>query len=295
MKKNYIVITGGAGFIGSNLTNYLLKKTNFNIISLDNYSTGKRKNHIKNKRVKYIIGENKNIFKLLKIYKKKIKVIYHFGEFSRIYQSFKECKKCFDYNITGSLRIIEFCILNKIKIIYSASSSNLGNQGKDENLSPYSWSKSKNVEFIKNSNKWFGLKYEILYFYNVYGRKQLTNNKMAAVIGIFENQTKKGEPLTVVYPGNQKRDFTNIDDVIVGCYLAFKKGKNSEYMLGTLKQHTVLQIARMFSKKIKFVKARPGERFGSFHMANNALKDLGYKPRIKIRDYINKFKYENNL
>jgi len=284
--KNIIVVTGGAGFIGSNLIKYLLKKTNFKIISVDNYSTGSKKNQINHKNVKYISGQNKDISKILKPYLKKIKVIFHFGEFSRIYQSFINTKTCLDYNIHHSFEVIKFAKDNKIRIIYSATSSNLGNNGRDENLSPYAWAKSKNIELIKNYSKWFGLKYELLYFYNVYGPGQILNGPMSAVVGIFQNQFKKKIPLTVVKPGSQKRDFTHIDDIINGCYLAFKKGKQKEYMLGTQKQYSVLQIAKMFNSKIKFLPPRDGERFGSSMPNNNALIYLGYKAKININNYI---------
>ena len=290
MKKNIILITGGAGFIGSSLIkNFLKNKYNYKIISLDNYSTGTIKNQVINKNVKYIKGNNKDIDKLMKKYKNKIKVIFHFGEFSRIFQSFKNYKKCFEYNIHHSSKVIEFAKDNKIKIIYSATSSNLGNNGKDENLSPYAWSKSKNIELIKNYNKWFGLNYELVYFYNVYGPGQILNSPMSAVIGIFEEQYKKRKPLTVVKPGNQRRDFTHIDDIVRGCYLAWKKGKQNEYMLGTKKNHSIIEIAKMFKSKIKYIPSRPGERFGSTIPNNNAENILGYSAKVKIKDYIQNF------
>ena len=286
--KKIILVTGGAGFIGSNLINFLIKKTNYKIISLDNYFTGNKKNHIKDKRIKYIKGENYNINKILNIYKNQIKVIFHFGEFSRIYQSFKNYKKCFEFNIHHSSKVIEFAKNNKIKLIYSATSSNLGNNGRDENLSPYAWTKSKNIELIKNYNKWFGLKYEFVYFYNVYGPRQITNSPMSAVIGIFEEQYKKNKPLTVVRPGTQRRDFTHINDIIKGCYLAWKKGNQNHYMLGTHKTYSIIQIAKMFKTRIKYLPKRKGERFGSTIINNNAKKILGYSAQIDIRDYIKK-------
>jgi UDP-glucose 4-epimerase len=287
--KNIIIVTGGAGFIGSNLIKYLIQKTKFKIISIDNYSTGTIKNHIIHKNVRYIKSENINISKILKSYKKKIKVIFHFGEFSRIYQSFLKPKECLNSNINNSFEVINFAKDNKIKVIYSATSSALGNNGMDENLSPYAWAKSKNIELIKNYSKWFGLKYELLYFYNVYGPGQILNTPMSAVIGIFETLFKKKKPLTIVKPGTQKRDFTHIDDIINGCYLAFIKGRQNEYMLCSKKQYSILEIAKMFKTKIKFLPPRKGERFGSSVLNNNALNHLGYKPNVKINDYISNY------
>ena len=289
MKKNFIVVTGGAGFIGSSLIKYFIKKTKFKIVSIDNYSTGSKKNHIKHSNVKYIKGDNKYIDKYLKNYKNKINTIFHFGEFSRIYQSFKYYKKCFDYNIYNSFKVIDYAKNNNIKIIYSATSSNLGNKGKDEDLSPYTWAKTKNIELIKNYSKWFKLRYELVYFYNVYGPGQILNSNMSAVIGIFESQFKKNKPLTVVKPGTQKRDFTHIDDIVYGCYLAWKKGNQNEYMLGTKKNYSILDIAKMFNTKIKYLPSRPGDRYGSTFKNNNAQKILSYKPKKKIEDYIKKF------
>jgi len=294
MKKNIIVITGGAGFIGSSLIKYFIKnKFKEKIISIDNYSTGNKKNHLQHNNIKYLKGENKNINKLLKSYKNKIKVIFHFGEFSRIYQSFIKYKECFDYNIHHSSQVIEFAKNNNIKIIYSATSSNLGNNGEDENLSPYAWTKSKNIELIKNYNKWFGLKYELVYFYNVYGPGQIMKSPMSAVIGIFESRYKKGLPLTIVRPGTQRRDFTHISDIVRGCLLAWKKGNQNDYMLGTKKNYSIIEIAKMFKTKIKYLPSRPGERFGSTVPNNNAKKILNYSASIDIKDYIEEFIQKN--
>jgi len=287
--KNIIVVTGGAGFIGSNLIKFLLKKTDFKIISLDNYSTGSKNNHINHKNVKYIKGENINISKILKKYTNKIKVIFHFGEFSRIYQSFLNTKECLNNNIYNSFEVINFANDNKIKIIYSATSSNLGNNGRDQNSSPYAWTKSKNIELIKNYSKWFGLKYELLFFYNVYGPGQISIGKMATIIGIFETQYKNKKPLTIVKPGSQIRDFTHIDDIIDGCYLALTKGKNNEYMLSSGKKYSILQVAKMFNVKHKFIPSRPGDRSNSTILNNNAKTILGFKAKKNIKTYIKEF------
>ena len=291
--KNIIIVTGGAGFIGSNLIKYLLKKTQFKIISIDNYSTGTKKNHITHKNVKYIKSENINISKILKKYTNKIKVIFHFGEFSRIYQSFLNTKECLNTNIYNSFEVINFANDNKIKIIYSATSSALGNNGKDQNQSPYAWSKTKNMELIKNFSKWFGLKYELVFFYNVYGPNQIMDGPMSALIGIFESQYKKKIPLTIVKPGLQSRDFTHVDDIVHGCYLAWTKGKQREYMLCTNKSYSIFEIAKMFSTKYKFLKSRPGDRFGSITTNNNAKKILGFSAKIDIKNYIKDFINKN--
>jgi len=287
--KKIIIVTGGAGFIGSNLIRFLLKRTNFNIISIDNYTTGSIKNHVINKNVKYINGQNKDISRILRNYKKKIKIIYHFGEFSRIYQSFLHTKDCVNSNIYNSFEVINFAKDNNIKIIYSATSSNLGNDGKDQNSSPYAWTKTKNIELIKNYGDWFGLRYEILYFYNVYGPGQIKNGKMSALIAIFEKQYKNKKPLTIVKPGTQLRDFTHIDDIIEGCYKAVIKNKNKEYMFSSGKKFSILQIAKMFNTKYKYISKRPGDRKDSIVLNNNAKKILGFKTKNTLKDYIENF------
>ena len=223
--KNFLVITGGAGFVGSNLIKFFLKKTKFKIISLDNYSSGSKKNHIKSSRIKYLRGHTKNIDKILLKYKHNINCIFHFGEFARIFQSFKKFDQCYDSNNIGSKSVFKFCLENKIKLIYSATSASVGNNGKDKNLSPYAFTKAKNLELLENLKKWFKFKYEVVYFYNVYGPKQIEEGDMATVIGIFENCYKNKKPLTIVRPGSQTRRFTHIEDTIKVCYEAWKKNK----------------------------------------------------------------------
>ena len=288
-----IVITGGLGFIGSNFAKYLDKKIkNYEIIIFDKSKKNFKNLKLKNNRCKIIISNTIHIENKLKNYKN-IEAIFHFGEFSRIVQSFKYEKECFLSNTLGTYKVLKFCIDRKIKVIYSASSSKFGNKGKNENLSPYSWTKSKNVELIKNFNQWYGLKYEIVYFYNVYGPTQAQSGKLAAVIGIFEGQYLKNKPLTVVSTGNMKRDFTHIEDIIRGTYLAWRKKLNREYFLGTGNIKSIIYIAKLFKHKIKFIPARVGERFSSNKIPNDTYKILGFKPKIKIENYIKDFVIKN--
>ncbi len=289
--KNTLLITGGAGFIGTNLIELLLKKTKFNIISYDNYSTGSVKNHIKNSRLKYVKANTNDIKKIINKYKNNIHTLFHFGEFSRIHQSFSNNKDCFDSNISGTKNVLEFCLKNKIQVIYSATSANLGNSGKDEDLSPYAFTKANNLKLIVNLNKWFGLKYKIIYFYNVYGSRQIIKSSMAAVIGIFEYYFKKKKALPVVYPGSQKRRFTHINDTVKACYFAWKNKNGQHYSIAYNKSYSIIEIARMFSNKIKLISKRKGERKDS-KLPNKFLnyKIIKIKAKINIKDYIQKLK-----
>ncbi len=288
--KNIIVITGGAGFVGSHLIEVMLNKTNYQILSIDNYSSGTKKNHIKNKRVKYIKGDTKNIEILLKNIKKKIHSIFHFGEFSRIYQSFIKFNQCYESNTLGSKAVFKFCLDNNIKLIYSATSASLGNDGRDKNLSPYSFTKSKNLELLSNLKKWFNIKYEVIFFYNVYGPRQIETGDMATIIGIFENCYKKNKFLPIVKPGTQTRRFTHIYDTVNGCYRAWKKNKNLFYSVSNRKSYSIIEVAKLFKSKYKFLPKRKGERYSSAltSIANNKKvhKIFG---KINLKDYIKDF------
>jgi len=290
VKKDIIVVTGGAGFVGTNLINLLLKKTVYKIISIDDYSSGTINNHIVNKRVKYLNSNTAIISKTLQKYKKKIHSVFHFGEFSRIYQSFLKMNECIMSNTIGTNAVFNFCFVNKIKLIYSATSASIGNKGSDKNLSPYAFTKAKNIEMLENLKKWFGFKYEIIYFYNVYGPNQIYKGDMATVIGIFEDQYKKKIPLTVVKPGTQSRRFTHILDTVEACYRAWKKNKCRHYSISSQKSYTIIEVARMFKTKIKFLPSRAGERYASaltsMNLSNKVYKMFG---KIQLKEYIENF------
>ena len=288
--KKIIVVTGGAGFVGSNLIQYLLKKTNFKIISLDNYSSGSKKNHFKDTRVKYLKCDTKKISSALSPYLKNIISVFHFGEFSRIYQSFLKMNECISSNSIGTHEVFNFCLRNKIKLIYSATSATIGNNGNDKNLSPYAFTKAKNLEMLENLKKWYKFKFEVIYFYNVYGPRQICKGDMATVIGIFENQYKNLKPLTVVKPGTQSRRFTHINDTVEVCYQAWKKNKSRHYSISNKKSYSILQVAKMFNHKIKLLPKRRGERYASaltnMNLSNKVYKKFG---KIELKEYILKF------
>ena len=293
-KKNTILVTGGAGFVGSNLIDYLLKKSNYFIISIDNYSSGYKKNHLKNRRIKYVKANTRDIAKIISN-PKKIKVVFHFGEFSRIYQSFINMNECIDSNTVGTNSVFNFCLKNKIKLIYSATSASLGNKGNDKNLSPYAFTKAKNLELLENLKKWFNFKFEVIYFYNVYGPRQISKGKMSTVIGIFEEAYKNNKPLPVVKPGTQTRRFTHIDDTVKTCFLAWKKNLSRHYSISSKDSLSIIEVANMFKSKIKFLNKRPGERYASaltkMNLSNKVYRHFG---KIKLSKYINDFLKKNN-
>ena len=292
--KNILVVTGGAGFIGSNLISELLKFKKFKIISIDNYSSGLSKNHIKNKRVKYLKGSTKNIEVLLKSDVHKIHSIFHFGEFARIYQSFKKINECFASNIEGSLNVFNFALKNKIRLIYSATSASLGNKGKDMNLSPYAFSKAKNLELLENLKRWFNFRYEVIYFYNVYGERQICKGDMATVVGIFEDYFKRSKKLPVVRPGTQVRRFTHVYDTVKACIFAWKKNKCKHYSVASKQSYSILELAKLFGNKIRYLPKRAGERYASaltkMHLNNKIIR---LSAKIRLKNYINNFLMNN--
>ncbi|MDB0059621.1 NAD-dependent epimerase/dehydratase family protein [bacterium] len=283
-----ILVTGGCGFIGSNLIEHLLKeyKEVEKIVVLDNMFTGKEENKVDHKKVIYIESPTWDIDKFFSDKEGLFDTVFHFGEYSRIVKSFNDSKYVMKTNLHGTTCILEKCRKWKAKLIYSASSSKFGNDGKDENLSPYAWVKSKMVELIKNYNKWYDLQYEICYFFNVYGPKQIMKGDYSTVIGIFERQYKNNEPLSVVEPGTQYRDFTHVYDVVEGVIKSVNMNMNREWMLRSGVNYKIIDVAKMFTDNIIMLPERRGERFTSEEFNNDTEEVLNWGPKYKLEEYI---------
>lgn len=284
-----ILVTGGAGFVGTNLIELLSKNKDLDIICLDNYFTGNKK---KISGVKYLEGSTKDIFS----FENQIgspEIVYHLGEYSRIATSFEDIRKVWDLNSLGTFEVLEYCKEKGSKIIYAGSSSKFGNNGEDENLSPYAWIKSKNVELIKNYNKWFGVEYAIAYLYNVYGDGQISKGKYATVVGIFLDQFLNSKPLTVVSPGSQKRYFTHIDDVVLGLKMIGEHGHGDNYCLCDKNSlFSIMELAKMFSENIETIPSQNGNRVDLQAPSDKCSAELGWSTSKNISDYITKIKGE---
>lgn len=282
-----IIITGGSGFIGSNLIKRLLNDNKIiNILSIDNYLTGLKDNEIIDNRITYVCDSTWNINKRKKYSDFNPSLLYHFGEYSRIASSFGEPNMVMNYNLRGTFEVIEFCRNNNCKLIYSGSTSIFGNNMKDQHSSPYSWSKAKNIELIRNYKKWYNLDFVITYFSNVYGEGQIESGKYSTVIGIFKKQYENNEPLTIVKPGTQTRDFTHINDTIDAIIIASQKGEGDGYIIRTGIQYTVLEVAKMFSNNYVLVQEQRGNRTESSGNMDKML-ELGWKSTFHLKDYIN--------
>ncbi len=286
-----ILVVGGAGFIGSNLIHSLSKRNNTSITSLDCYFTGSKKNHID--RIRYIKGYSWDIEEIFK--NEIFDVIFHFGEYSRIVHSFDDIKFVSESILRGTPCVFNYARNTGAKVIYSASSSKFGNNGKDENLSPYAWMKAKMVELLKNYNLWFNLRYEICYFFNVYGPNQIYEGNYATVVAIFEKQFKEGQKLTVVRPGNQSRDFTHVYDIVSGLEKAMKINKNNEWFLRSGINVKITELAEMFTDNWMLVKERRGERFTSEYFETDTQLKLKWEPKESLVEWVNQIKNNMNV
>ena len=289
MKKNKIIlVTGGAGFIGSHLIERLVQDKNNRIISLDNYFSGTEKNHIQG--AEYIKGETKDIEEHIK---EMPDIVYHLGEYSRVLTSFDDVGIVWRSNILGTFSVLEFCRKNNIKIIYAGSSTKFGDNigGRDE--SPYAWSKANNTELVNNYGKWFNLPHAVTYFYNVYGGREISKGKYATLIGIFSRKYRNNEPLAIISPGTQRRAFTHINDTVDGLMLVGEKGKGDGYCIGSEKTYSILEIANFFGSKIEMIPEKKGDRRSST-IDLSKMKELGWSAKRDIKDYIELVKEKNS-
>jgi len=279
-----ILITGGAGFIGSNLCERLVRYNENKIYSLDNYSTGSKDNHVSG--VTYIDGETSDIDRLIDF---KPDYIYHLGEYSRVEQSFDDIEKVWRYNKDGIFSVLQFCRKTGAKIIYAGSSTKFGDGGLGRSQSPYAWTKASNTELVENYGEWFNVPFAIVYFYNVYGNREIASGKYATLIALFKEKIVHGEPLTIVSPGTQKRNFTHIDDIIDGLVLVGENGFGDEFGIGSAESYTILEIAKMFGGDIKMLPERRGNRMVA-DVITSKTEALGWKAKKSIEYYIKEFK-----
>ena len=278
MKK--ILVTGGAGFIGSHLCEKLSNNKDYEVYSLDNYSTGTASNHVSN--VTYITGETRDIKNLVKI---KPDYIYHLGEYSRVEQSFDDIEKVWRSNKDGIFAVLQFCRTTGAKIIYAGSSTKFGDGGLGRSQSPYAWTKASNTELVENYGRWFNIPYAITYFYNVYGEREISEGKYATLIALFKKKYLCDEKLTVVSPGIQRRNFTHIDDIISGLIIVGENGYGDEFGIGSPESYSIIEIAKMFGSDIEMLPERMGNRM-SADVITSKTEALGWLPNHSITDYI---------
>jgi len=283
MKKN-ILITGGAGFVGSHLCERLSQNQNYKVYSLDNYFTGSIDNHVPN--VTYIEGNTSDIATLISFTPD---MVYHLGEYSRVEQSFEDIEKVWKYNKDGIFAVLEFVRKAGCKILYAGSSTKFGDGGLGRSASPYAWTKATNTELVQNYGTWFNVPYAITYFYNVYGAREIQTGKYATLIALFKEKMKNGENLTIVSPGTQKRNFTHIDDIIDGLVLVGENGYGDEFGIGSPEAYSIVEIAEMFGGKIEMLPERKGNRMTA-DVVSAKTKALGWKPNKNIKDYIETLK-----
>jgi UDP-glucose 4-epimerase len=276
-----ILVTGGAGFVGTNLL-IKLKEENHELHSIDDYSIGREENHIDG--VKYIRDDVNNI----NHYNEKFDLIYHLAALSRIQPSFKNPIVTYHANTSSTLQILEYSRKFNTPLIYSGSSSKHHNPM----ISPYAMTKYLGEELCKLYKSAYNLNIHITRFYNVYGPYEIMEGDWAAVIGKWRNNIKKGTPLEIVGDGNQRRDFTHINDIVSGLMMISKSNsENFEWELGSGKNYSINEVFEMFEKKFscksKFVPDQPGNYRETIRENDKALDQLGWIPENDLENYIN--------
>lgn len=278
-----ILVTGGCGFIGKKLVRELIKNSEYKVIVLNVIVDAEA-------IIKHVIYYEMSTFDINKI-SEIPDIIIHLGEYARIRQSFEEIYKCFESNQFGTFHVLEYARKHKCKLIYGGSSSKFSNNGKDQHLSPYSWTKAKNCELIKNYGDWYGLNWNIVYFYNVYGAGQIEKGFYATVIGIFCDQFMNRQPITIIGDGQQSRDFTHIDDVIDFLLLIIEKTyiNHQEFHIGSGKTHKIIDVAHMFTDNIQHLPISEGERVSGYSADITTCVQLGWNPKRTLEEYISSF------
>lgn len=279
-----ILVTGGAGFIGSHLCERLAKDPKNQVFCLDNYFTGSEDNHVNG--VTYIKGSTANIDELVDF---SPDYIYHLGEYSRVEQSFEDIDKVWEFNKVGTFSVLQFCRKTGAKLIYAGSSTKFGDGGSCCNQSPYAWTKASNTDLVTSYGEWFGISYAIVYFYNVYGKREISTGRYATLIALFTNKMKIGEKLTVVSPGTQERNFTHVDDIVDGLLLVGENGHGDGYGIGCSESFTILEVARLFGERIEMLPERKGNRMTAEVITEKTMK-LGWSAKRSLVDYINDLK-----
>jgi len=282
-QKN-ILVTGGAGFIGSHLCELLVKNSNYRIYSLDNYFTGSELNHVGG--VTYIRGNTKDIESLINFTPE---IVYHLGEYSRVEQSFEDLNTVWEFNKQGTFAVLNFCRKTGAKIVYAGSSTKFGDGGLGRSQSPYAWMKASNTELVQNYGAWFNVPYAIVYFYNVYGPREISVGKYATLIALYCERMKNNQALTIVSPGTQKRNFTHVDDIVKGLVLVGENGEGDEFGIGSPDAYTIVAVAQMFSGKIEMLPERKGNRMTADIMTKKT-ESLGWSPKVKLESYIDMLK-----
>jgi UDP-glucose 4-epimerase len=282
MKEKLIVVTGGAGFVGSHLCERLFREGN-RVISLDNYFTGTPDNHIEG--VDYRTGHTKDIEVLIP---ETPDIVFHLGEYARTEKSFEDIELVWDLNKTGTFAVLEFCRRKGAKLVYAGSSTKFADNGEGRDQSPYAWMKATNTELVNNYAKWFGLEYAITYFYNVYGPREMSG-PYGTLIRIFTELYRNGDPLTVTSPGTQERNFTHVFDIVSGLLLVAEKGRGDGYGIGAEEAYSVLQVAELFGGEIIMMPERMGNRRHG-GVENTQVKDLGWRQEHTLPVYIEEVK-----
>ena len=276
-----ILVTGGAGFVGSHLSERLVS-LGHDVTSLDNYFTGSVDNHVPG--VKYVTGSTEDIHKIPQLMHEKFDYVFHLGEYSRVEQSFEDFDLVWKYNILGTKEVLRFAKYNGAKLIYSGSSTKFVKHD-GYIASPYAWSKASNTEFVKQFCTWHEMDYAITYFYNVYGKREIKDGKYATLIAKYKNLMIQKKRLPVVLPGTQQRNFTHVDDIVDALVLIGFNGHGDEYGIGNPKAYSVQEVAEIFGGPVDYLPERRGNRMSADVLAEKTIA-LGWKPQRDLTKYI---------